>query len=103
MKTLPMKCITVVSEAVVTEHIINDFLKLGASGYTTTAAEGKGSRGLRASEWEGRNVKIEALVSSPVADKILECLSENYFKNFAVIAWVHDVNVVRGEKYMKND
>lgn len=99
MKTLPMKRITVVSEALISEQIIDDFINLGASGYTTTAAEGRGSRGVRASEWEGRNVKIESVVSPLVADKILERLANNYFKNYAVIAWMHDVEVVRGDKY----
>lgn len=102
MKTQQMKRITVVSEALISNKIIEDFLRLGASGYTLTAAEGKGSRGVRASEWEGRNVKIETVVSPELGKKILECLAEKYFKNFAVIAYAHDVEVVRGEKYVKS-
>ncbi len=99
MKTKSMKRITVVAEALIADRIIADFLRLGASGYTTTAAEGKGSRGVRASEWEGRNVKIETLVSPAVGDEILNCMAESYFKNYAVIAYAHDVEVIRGEKY----
>lgn len=99
MKTQSMKRVTVVAEAVIAERLIEDFLNLGASGYTTTAAEGQGSRGVRASEWEGRNVKIETLVDFTVADRILGCLAEKYFKNYAVIAYAHEVEVIRGDKY----
>jgi nitrogen regulatory protein PII len=94
-----MKRVTVVAEALVAERLEADMLKLGATGYTTTEADGRGSRGVRASEWEGKNIKVETVVSPEVADKILECLADHYFAHFAVIAYAHDVEVVRGEKY----
>ena len=99
MKTQMMKRVTVVAEAIVAERIEEDIMRLGASGYTTTEADGRGSRGVRASDWEGKNVKIETVVKPEVAGKILECLADHYFAHFAVIAYAHDVEVVRGEKY----
>lgn len=100
MNTQMMKRVTVIAEAVVAERIEEDILKLGASGYTTTEADGRGSRGVRASDWEGKNVKIESVVRPEVCASILECLAKDYFKYFAVIAYAHDVEVVRGEKYI---
>ena len=94
-----MKRVTVVTEALVADNILADILKLGASGYTTTEAEGRGSRGMRASEWEGKNIKIETLVRPAVAEAILERLANHYFAHFAVVVYAHDVEVVRGEKY----
>lgn len=99
MNLVPMKRVTIVAESLLTERLQEDVLRLGASGYTSTLAEGRGSRGVRASEWEGRNVKIEILVTPEIADRILQHLSEAYFENYAVIAYAHDVEVVRGEKY----
>jgi len=99
MKTVQMKRVTIVAEAIVANRLEEDILRLGASGYTTTEADGKGSRAVRASEWEGKNCKIETVVTPEVADKILDCLSETYFPHFAVIAYMHDVEVVRGDKY----
>lgn len=99
MNTQMMKRVTVIAEAVVAERIQEDMLRLGASGYTTTEADGRGSRGVRASDWEGKNVKIESVVRTEVCGKILECLAQEYFKHFAVIAYAHDVEVVRGDKY----
>lgn len=94
-----MKRVTIISEALIAGRIQEDLLRLGASGYTTTKAEGRGSRGIRASQWEGRNEKIETVVTPEVADRICEALLANYFENFAVIAYVHDVEVIRGEKF----
>jgi len=44
-------------------------------------------------------VRIETIVGPAVADRILEHVSANYFEDYAVIAWVDDVGVVRGDKY----
>lgn len=99
MHTLKLRRVTIVAEAVIASRIQEEVISCGASGYTVTDADGKGSRGVRASEWEGKNRKIETLVRSEVADRILEVLAARYFPHFAVIAYAHDVEVVRGDKY----
>ena len=47
----------------------------------------------------GDNMRLEVVVSPEVADAILERLAQEYFPNYALVAWVADVQVVRGEKY----
>jgi nitrogen regulatory protein PII len=100
MNLRTLKLVTVITEAVISDKMIREMLLMGATGYTATAAEGQGSRGVRASEWEGKNVKIEVLVTEKVATEILELLSKHYFTNYAVVAYMQDVEVVRGEKYV---
>jgi nitrogen regulatory protein P-II 2 len=39
------------------------------------------------------------LVTPEVAHQILQHVSEQYFADFAVVAWSTDVEVLRGEKY----
>lgn len=100
MKTTLLKRVTLVAEAVLADRIFEDIIRLGATGYTVTEAEGRGSRGVRASDWEGKNIKVETLVKPEVADKILECLAAKYFEHFVVVVYAHDVEVVRGDKYV---
>jgi len=100
MKTHPLKLVTIIAEAVIADRLVREIQALGAKGHTLTTVEGKGSRGVRASEWEGKNVKIETLVGEEVAERILDVLSLHYFPNFAVVAHVQEVGVVRGEKYV---
>lgn len=92
--------ITVITERLLRDDIIEKMLELGAKGYTLTDATGTGSRGIRASDWEGKNVKIESVVSKEVADKIIAFISKEYFENYAVITYTHPVKVVRGGKYV---
>jgi nitrogen regulatory protein P-II 2 len=100
MKTYPLKKITVIGEGVLQDHLLREFRELGARGYTLTQAEGEGTRGVRASEWDRKNIRIEMLVSAEVADRILEHVASEYFEHYAVVAYVQDVEVVRGDKYL---
>lgn len=98
MRTVPLKLVSIVAEAVLEERLVREMKGLGARGYTLTEVRGEGSRGVRASEWEGRNIKLETLVSAEVAERILEHVAEHYFAHYAVVVYVESVEVVRGDK-----
>lgn len=99
MALVALKLVTIIAEGFLEEKLVREIKKLGAKGYTITPARGEGSRGVRASEWEGSNIRLETVVSPAVAERILNHLAETYFANYAVIAYVETVEVVRGEKY----
>jgi nitrogen regulatory protein PII len=99
MKTVGLKKVTIVAEALLEERLLRELRGLGARGWTLGEVRGEGSRGVRASEWEGRNVKIESLVSAEVAERVLAHVAEAYFAHYAVVAYVESVEVVRGDKY----
>jgi nitrogen regulatory protein P-II 2 len=100
MEIVPLKLVTVIAEALLEDQLIADIKRLGARGYSRGEVYGEGSRGLRASEWEGKNVRIETLVGEATATRILEHLAATYFADYAMVAYVADVGVVRGEKYV---
>lgn len=100
MSLVDLKLITIVSERILKNQIIKKIQECGAKGYTMVEATGEGSRGIRASEFEGRNVKIEIIASNEVASKIFQVIRAEYFENFAVIVYSQDVKVVRGDKYI---
>ena len=100
MQTTHLKRVTIIAEALLEKALLHEIKALGATGYTITTARGEGSRGVRASDWEGGNIKLETLVSEITAHKILEQISGNYFEHHAVIAYLESVEVVRGEKYL---
>jgi nitrogen regulatory protein PII len=99
MKTVTLRKVTIVAEAFLEDRILREIRERGARGFTIAQVRGEGARGVRSSEWEGRNVRIESLVSAEAADRIVTHIAEHYFPNYAVIAWVEAVEVVRGEKY----
>lgn len=94
-----MKLVTIVVEPVLEPRITAALKSLGATGYTVTEARGTGSRGTRMGEVPGEGRRIEAVVSPPAAERILQYIADHYFADFAIIAFVTDVEVLRGEKY----
>lgn len=100
MKTVELKLVTVIAERLLRDRVLDDLRKCGAKGFTICNATGEGSRGVRASEWEGQNLRIESIVSHEVADRIVERIADDFFEDYAVIVYLHDVQVVRGDKYV---
>jgi len=102
MQLYPLKLVTVVGESVIMEDIAEEGIKLGATGYTMAEVIGHGSRSARnvgSTAGGAKTLKIEFVVPSDVAVKILTHVSHEYFEHYAVIAWLSDVSVVRGEQY----
>lgn len=100
MELVRLKLVTIVAEAILEKRLLEEVRRQGAKGYTLTYARGEGSRGLRTMDWEGKNIRLEVIVGEEVAERILRTLQENYFPYYAVIAFVENVEVVRGYKYV---
>src|SRR4051794_12218125 len=99
MRLQPLKLVTVVAELVLKEQILQKALELGATGYTVYEASGFGSRGAR-NDVGAENVRIEVVCPVDVSEAILTYVPHHYFENYACIAWVSDVSVVRGAHYV---
>jgi len=94
------KLVTIVTESILEKKIAKDILRIGARGYTITEASGQGERGMRSSDWEqSRNIRLEVICDSAVATRIVEHMSKTYYDDYAMIVFVHDVEVVRPEKF----
>jgi nitrogen regulatory protein P-II 2 len=96
--------VTVVGETVIMDDIAQEAVKLGATGYTLSEVVGQGSRSARNVILTGaaKTMKLEFVVSMDVAEKILMHVSHNYFEHYACIAWLSDVQVVRGLQYTQH-
>lgn len=99
MDRVPLELVTIVAETVLEDRLTRELMELGATGFTVTESRGRGSRGVRAGTIPGESVRIEVVVGRPAADAILARIRERYFPDYAVIAWVTTVEVLRGEKY----
>jgi len=97
--TTPMKLVTIVTEGLLKEKVIALLKRHACTGFTISRTDGEGSRGVRASDWEGPNLKIETIVSVETGEAIVEDLAETYFDDYSLVAWLTDVQVLRGEKF----
>lgn len=99
VKTVPMKRVTIIGDDDVAYRILQEVEELGATGYTNYVVHGKGRRGVRPRHGEPPNAKIEIIATPEVAHRILEFVAQHYFKDYAMIAFLDDVEVIRGEKF----
>ena len=62
---------------------------------------GEGSRSTRnvGVSGEAKTMKLEFIVPMDVAVKISLHVSTDYFEHYAIMAWMSDVHVVRGQSY----
>lgn len=68
--------VTIISEAVLQDRLIQLLTKLSVSGYTLTPAQGAGSHGRRMGDMAGynTNIEIKTIVSVETSDQLLENL-----------------------------
>lgn len=103
MELETLKRVVIITEASIKDDIIEHISLQGARGYTIDTVCGRGERGLRNDETllgeYLRNIKVEVITTKDIAEKILSSIVERFFNNYAGIAYIHDVQVVRAEKF----
>jgi nitrogen regulatory protein P-II 2 len=99
VKTVPLKLLVIVAEAVLRDRLVAELESLRVPGCTVTTAMSWGRAGPATGEFEGPSVRIEVVASAEVTDAVLTALAERYFPTWSIMAWVSDVSVIRPEKY----
>lgn len=100
MEYFERKLVDIICESILEKEIITMAKQLGVQGYTVLEARGGGSRGERSGEFEyDKNIKIEIICKAQTADELCERIKEKFFKNYAVIMYRSNVDVLRSEKF----
>ena len=96
----PRRLLTIVTESALERDLVEDLEQLGVRGYTITDARGKGSRGTRRSDWaQAGNIRIEIVAETALAERVAAHLRDRYYDHYAMILYMHDVSVLRPEKF----
>lgn len=91
---------TIITETALEERMCEVLRDLGATGYTITDARGKGSRGVRGAGWSiSSNIRIDVVCEQATAESIADHLREHYYRDYAMIMYLSDVDVLRPEKF----
>jgi len=96
---VPIKMITIVALDSLQNRLIADLKNCGIKGYTIAEVDGEGLHAKHFTDWEGRNIRIETVVSEEKVFGIMEMLSQNYFEKYGVIAFVTTVEVLRKDRF----
>jgi nitrogen regulatory protein PII len=99
MSTQAIKLV-IVTEKLLFKHIVGIIERVGATGYTVTGAEGKGSRngnmpGHPSVSATYEKIKLEVITTDEsIARKIADEVASNYFDNFSGIIFLDRVEVL---------
>ncbi|HTQ41136.1 MAG TPA: hypothetical protein VMI75_00170 [Polyangiaceae bacterium] len=100
--TAKVKLVTIIASSELQDRIIEDLREAGAGGYTIALASGGGLHGPRVRGiWDTGNVRIESLVSTEVAERVLERVATGY-PDLSLIAFAQEVEAVPREHFLKS-
>lgn len=100
MELQKRKLLTIITESSLESTIIKTIKQFGAKGYTLVNAQGEGARGVRKGDWdENRNIIIQTVCKEDVAHKVMDHLYNNYYDDFAMIAYASEIEIHRPEKF----
>jgi hypothetical protein len=91
--------ITVVADEVLEHTLLEQFIKLGAKGYTCMDCRGKGRHAVVEDIFTAALVRIELLVQPDVADAIIDYLHREVFQKYACTVCSETVEVVRTDRF----
>lgn len=95
-----LRRLTVVADAELQDRLVNDFVRLGASGYTLIPCLGAGRRAIATGARPNASlIRIEIVVPRPVCDSVLDYLSYDILKDHHVTACVETVDVVKPDQF----
>lgn len=103
MKLKTIKKVVIIAELAIKPDILHIINEMKAPGYTLYEVRGMGERGVRDYETTQleyfKNIKFEILVDQDLAERIVAAVVDNYFEDYAVIAYLEDVQILRQEKF----
>ncbi len=94
MSAQPMVLLTILTEAVLEDTIIDELLALGAKGYTISDARGSGTHGLRSGRWTvSGNIRIEVVGDAALCARIVERLQAEYERDYGLLMFTTQVEL----------
>lgn len=94
MSAQPMVLLTILTEAVLEDTIIDELSALGARGYTITDARGSGTHGLRSGKWTvSGNIRIEVVGDAALIARIVERLQAEYERDYGLLMFTTRVEL----------
>ncbi len=100
LELIRIKRVVVVADASLQKSLLDEFLKLGAHGYTCVYCFGKGEHEVIEDPFTGRSrIRIELLARPEVATAILEFIHKSKFEILPVIGFMDEVEVNKTDRF----
>jgi len=94
MPAQSMILLTILSEAVLEDTLIDEIMLLGAKGYTISEARGRGTHGLRTGKWSaGGNIRIEVIGDPVLCSSIVKRLQAGYERDYGLLMFTSAIEL----------
>lgn len=94
MSDQPMLLLTIISETVLEDTLIDEITALGALGYTVTDVRGRGNHGLRSGNWrKDSNIRLEVVGDQALCDRIVARLKDTYDRDYGLLMFTAPVEL----------
>jgi hypothetical protein len=94
MPARAMTLLTILSEAVLEDTLVDEIMALGAKGYTISEARGRGTHGERSGRWTaGGNIRIEVIGDDALCARIVERLQAAYEPDYGLLMFTSSVEL----------
>ena len=94
MPAQAMTLLTILSEAVLEDTLVDEIMALGAKGYTISEARGRGTHGARSGRWSvGGNIRIEVIGDAVLCARIVERLQSTYEPDYGLLMFTSSVEL----------
>ena len=92
--------LTIVTEAVLENDLIELFKAQTIRGWTIVAARGNGDNGEKHGNFDANeNIQIELITDTATAEQLAELIQIKFGAHYALVQWLSEVRVLRGEKF----
>jgi hypothetical protein len=89
-----MVLLTILSEAVLEDTLVDEIMALGAKGYTISEARGRGTHGVRTGKWTaGGNIRIEVIGDANLCARIVGRLQASYERDYGLLMFTCPVEL----------
>jgi alkanesulfonate monooxygenase SsuD/methylene tetrahydromethanopterin reductase-like flavin-dependent oxidoreductase (luciferase family) len=94
MPTEKKLLLTILTEAVLEDTVIDEITALGARGYTISEARGRGTHGVRSGKWTvGANLRIEVVGEPAECTRIAEHLQAAYGRDYGLLMFTTPIEL----------
>jgi hypothetical protein len=102
VSTAKVTLVTIIAGNELEDRVSADLKALGVKSFTRTRAEGRGMHGPRTFGFvDDANVRIETLVASDLAGRILAVLVDKYVDD-ALLAFTHEVEAIPQKHFLRS-
>ncbi len=94
MSAQKMLLLTILTEAILEDTLIEEIMALGAKGYTVSDTRGRGSHGVRTGRWsEGSNIRLEVIGEAELCARIVAHVQDKYERDYGLLMFTMPVEL----------